>query len=74
MARNVDADIWPMTYDNPMRPVTSEIRDVVLQADVRVSEAFSRRASTHINKGNVAICIPTRKRCNSRPTLQKRLS
>ena len=61
MNRNPEVDKWLAAYDNPMKPVVSAMRDVILAADQRVSEAIKWQAPTFIYKGNIASFFPKAK-------------
>ena len=62
MAKNSDVDAWLATYDNPMKPVVSRIRDRVLKACPEVEEAIKWQAPTFIYKGNIASFFPKAKK------------
>ena len=53
MMKNPDVDAWLEAYDNPMKPVVVAIRDLILAADPRVTEAIKWQAPTFIYKGNI---------------------
>ncbi len=62
MAAVQSVDEWLDRYDNPMKPVVVAVRQVVLAADPRVSEAVKWQAPTFIYKGNIASFFPKSKR------------
>ncbi len=53
-----DVDAWLAVYDNPMKPVVVAMRDLILAADPRVTEAIKWQAPTFIYKGNIASFFP----------------
>lgn len=62
MAKNAEVDAWLESYDNPMKPVVSAIRDRVLAACPEVEEAIKWQAPTFIYKGNIASFFPKAKK------------
>ncbi len=60
--KNADVDSWLAAYDNPMKPVVSAIREVILAADPRITEAIKWQAPTFIYKGNIASFFPKAKK------------
>lgn len=58
MSRNPDVDAWLAAYDNPMKPVVTAIRDLVLESDPRISESIKWQAPTFEYKGNIASFFP----------------
>jgi hypothetical protein len=56
--RNPDVDAWFTAYDNPQKPLVLAVRDTVLRADPRVTEAIKWRAPTFMFKGNIASFYP----------------
>uniref|UniRef100_A0AAN0NLP6 DUF1801 domain-containing protein n=1 Tax=Yoonia rhodophyticola TaxID=3137370 RepID=A0AAN0NLP6_9RHOB len=52
--KNPDVDAWLDAYDNPMKPVVEALREVILDADPRVSETIKWQAPTFVYKGNIA--------------------
>ena len=56
--RNSDVDAWLAAYDNPMKPVVSAIRDLILDADPRITETIKWQAPTFVYKGNIASFFP----------------
>jgi hypothetical protein len=61
MTRNPDVDAWLAAYDNPQKALVSAVRDAILAADPRVSEAIKWQAPTFIYKGNIASFFPKAK-------------
>lgn len=59
--RNPQVDSWFATYDNPQRELVQAVRQVVLDADDRVTEAIKWQAPTFIYKGNIASFYPKTK-------------
>lgn len=61
MQRNPDVDAWFDTYDNPQKALVQAVREVVLAADDRVTEAIKWQAPTFIYQGNIASFYPKAK-------------
>jgi hypothetical protein len=59
MANAVDA--WMAKYDNPMKPVVQAVREVILNADKRITETIKWQAPTFVYKGNLASFFPKSK-------------
>lgn len=59
--KNPDVDAWLDAYDNPMKPIVTVMRAVILKADPRVTEAIKWQAPTFIYKGNIASFFPKAK-------------
>jgi len=57
-----DVDAWMATYDNPMKPIVSAMRDVIIAADPRVDEVIKWQAPTFTYKGNIASFFPKSKK------------
>ncbi|WP_438853704.1 DUF1801 domain-containing protein [Agromyces sp. M3QZ16-3] len=51
-------DAWFERYDNPQRDLVMAVRDVVLSADERVTEAIKWQAPTFAYRGNIASFYP----------------
>ena len=62
MNRNPDVDRWLESYDNPMKPVVTAIRELALACDPRITEAIKWQAPTFIYKGNIASFFPKAKK------------
>jgi len=58
-SREVDA--WFDQYENPMKDMVIRIREIVLSADPRISEAIKWEAPTFMYKGNPASFFPRSK-------------
>lgn len=58
---NPDVDDWFDRYDNPQRELVQGVRDAVLDADARVTEAIKWQAPTFVYKGNIASFYPKTK-------------
>jgi hypothetical protein len=56
--RNPDVDAWFAAYTNPQRDLVQAVRDIVLDADPRMSEAIKWKAPTFMYKGNLASFYP----------------
>lgn len=59
--RNPDVEAWFDAYDNPQKDLVLAVRDVVLDADDRVTEAVKWKAPTFVYKGNIASFYPKTK-------------
>ena len=62
MNKNPEVDAWLAAYDNPMKPVVAAVREAILAADPRVTEAIKWQAPTFIYKGNIASFFPKAKK------------
>ena len=51
-------DAWFDRYDNPQRDLVMAVRDAVLDADDRVTEAIKWQAPTFMYRGNIASFYP----------------
>ena len=56
--RNPDVDAWFAAYVNPRKDLVQAVRDVILDADARMSEAIKWKAPTFMYKGNLASFYP----------------
>jgi hypothetical protein len=56
-----DVDAWFATYDNPQKALVQAVRDVVLEADDRVTETIKWQAPTFVYAGNIASFYPRSK-------------
>lgn len=61
MNMNPDVDAWLATYDNPMKDVVIAVREVILNADARMTETIKWQAPTFVYKGNLASFFPKSK-------------
>ena len=61
MTKNKEVDAWLKASDNPLKPVVAAVREVILKADTRVTEAIKWQAPTFIYKGNIARFFPKAK-------------
>jgi hypothetical protein len=61
MARAVEVDQWFAASEHPMKAVMSAVRDVILDADGRVTEAIKWKTPTFVYKGNIASFNPQAK-------------
>lgn len=59
--RNPEVDAWFEGYSNPQRELVQAVREAVLGADERVTEAIKWQAPTFIYKGNIASFYPKTK-------------
>lgn len=62
MPTNLAVDAWFDQYDNPMKPVVQRVREVVLAADPRITEAIKWQAPTFVYRGNIASFYPKARR------------
>jgi hypothetical protein len=56
--RNADVDAWFASYTNPQKDLVQAVREVVLGADPRVTEAIKWQAPTFMYAGNIASFYP----------------
>ena len=56
--RNPEVDAWFASYDNPQKDLVQAVREVVLGADDRVTEAIKWQAPTFMYAGNIASFYP----------------
>jgi hypothetical protein len=57
-AHDPAVDAWFGRYDNPQRELVMAVRDAVLDADERVTEAIKWQAPTFVYRGNIASFYP----------------
>ena len=57
-----EVDKWMVAYDNPMKEVVEAVRQAILAADPRVTEAIKWQAPTFVYKGNIASFFPKAKK------------
>ena len=62
MNKNPDVDAWLDQYDNPMKPVVSAMRDLILACDTRITETIKWQAPTFMYKGNISSFFPKSKK------------
>jgi len=60
--RSAEVDDWFGRYDNPLRDLVLAVREVVLGADERVTEAIKWQAPTFMYRGNIASFFPKAKK------------
>lgn len=58
---NPEVDAWFAAYDNPQKKLVLAVREVVLAADERVTEAIKWQAPTFLYAGNIASFYPRAK-------------
>jgi len=58
---NPAVDAWFADYSNPQKPLAQAVREVVLAADPRVTEAIKWQAPTFVYAGNIASFYPKAK-------------
>ena len=56
--RNPEVDAWFEAYENPQKVLVQAVRETILDADPRVTEAIKWKAPTFIYKGNIASFYP----------------
>ncbi|WP_109508906.1 DUF1801 domain-containing protein [Nocardioides speluncae] len=59
--RNPDVDAWLAAYDNPQKELVQAVRETILGADERVTEAIKWQAPTFMFNGNIASFYPKAK-------------
>jgi hypothetical protein len=59
--RNPEVDSWFESYDNPQKDLVQAVRQAILDADPRVTEAIKWQAPTFIFRGNIASFYPKAK-------------
>jgi hypothetical protein len=59
---NPQVDAWFERYDNPQKDVVLKVRQIILEADPRISEAIKWQAPTFMYKGNIASFFPRSKK------------
>lgn len=61
MNKSDEVEKWLATYDNPMKSVVMEVREIILAADPRIEECIKWQAPTFTYKGNLASFFPKSK-------------
>lgn len=56
--RSPDVDAWMASYDNPQKDLVQAVRETILAADHRVTEAIKWQAPTFVFRGNIASFFP----------------
>ena len=56
-----DVDAWFERYDNPQKELVLAVREAILAADERVTEAVKWQAPTFVYAGNIASFYPKAK-------------
>ena len=59
--RNPEVDAWFEAYENPQKELVQAVRDAILDADPRVTEAIKWKAPTFVYRGNIASFYPKTK-------------
>lgn len=59
--RSPEVDAWFESYENPQKDLVQAVREVILAADPRVTEAIKWKAPTFMFKGNIASFYPKTK-------------
>ena len=59
--RDPDVDDWFASYENPQKELVQAVREAILDADPRVTEAIKWKAPTFMFKGNIASFYPKTK-------------
>jgi hypothetical protein len=60
--RNPKVDEWFKKYENPQKELVLAVRQVILDADERVTEDIKWQAPTFMYKGNIASFFPKAKK------------
>jgi hypothetical protein len=55
---NPEVDAWFAAYANPQKDLVQAVREIVLDADDRVTEAIKWQAPTFMYRGNIASFYP----------------
>ncbi len=58
---NPEVDAWFESYANPQKPLVQAVREVILTADDRITEAIKWKAPTFMYRGNLASFYPRSK-------------
>jgi len=61
MGKSKEVDNWLRRYDNPMKEVVIRLREIILNADLRMGECIKWQAPTFVYKGNLASFFPKSK-------------
>lgn len=61
MSKN-EVDIWLESYDNPMKDVVMQVRDIILATDERMGECIKWKSPTFTFEGNLASFNPRSKK------------
>jgi hypothetical protein len=61
MNRNPDVDAWLVKYDNPQKATVVRVREIILDADPRITEVIKWSTPTFVYKGNLASFQPRAK-------------
>jgi hypothetical protein len=56
-----EVDAWMANYDNPQNASVQRIREIIMAADERITEAIKWQAPTFMYKGNLASFFPNAK-------------
>ena len=59
--RDSVVDAWFEKYDNPQKDLVQSVRQVILDADPRVTETIKWQAPTFLYRGNIASFYPKTK-------------
>ena len=62
MPKRAEVNQWFRSYDNPMKEVVLELREVILATDKRVDECIKWQAPTFTFEGNIASFFPKSKK------------
>lgn len=60
-ARNSDVEEWLARYENPLKPHVLRVREILLDADPRLTEVIKWSTPTFVYKGNLASFQPRAK-------------
>ena len=59
--RSPEVDAWLVNYDNPQKAVVVRVREIILDADPRISEVIKWSTPTFVYRGNLASFQPRAK-------------
>lgn len=57
-----DMEAWLLECDNPMKPIVTEMRALILETDPRLGECIKWQAPTFTYRGNMASFFPKSKK------------
>lgn len=57
-----EVDSWFEEYDNPMKEVVQQIREIILATDPRIEECIKWKSPTFTYRGNIASFFPKSKK------------
>ena len=60
--KNPKVDQWFESYNNPLKDLVNQVREIILATDERITEDIKWQAPTFIYKGNIASFFPKSKK------------